>query len=506
MNSPSLPPEPRTTSPQRRSGWYRHLRPSRQWLILPPIAVGVLMMVIMVRSRQEIPRSEVPEQKVPVAVLTAKLETVEIKVTGFGTAEAARSWTAVAEVGGRIEAIHPSLDSGNWVSAGETLVRIDVADYELRLAQRTADLNAARASLAERKASQVADNKSLQIEKDLLRVARKDFERLGRFRDSNAVSLSEMELAESNLLKQTQAVQQLENALSLYPSRIASAQAMVAMAEAAVGEAQRNLDRTIITSPLRGVLAGVNLEAGQVVSQGQQLFQIQDNSRVEIMAQISLAQLQQLIPADSFSAWRRSVASSWLSDLRAEAINSSGGETFRWSGKPIRLTESVDAQTRTIGVVVAVDNALQARNDIALADPGHSGRLAESAGAGDVLPITLLAVPPNPASDNGSALPPPPSESTLPPRDVRMPLQPGTYCEVRLIGAPRSQVIALPRTAFEGDCVYVVDQQHRLRKRLVHRGAAIDDRVIVQSGIEAGEQVVVQPPVPAIEGMLVRPR
>lgn len=457
---------------------------SRRWLIIPPIAVGLFVFYLMVASKRGIPRTDVPEQTVKVAVIEAQAEVMRSEVVGYGTAQASGSWTAIAEVSGRIQVLHPNLDSGNWINAGETLLQIDDQDYKLRLAQKQADLSSAEASISELEASQAADLKSLEIEKDLLVVSQKDVDRVKRLRKVNAVSTSEIELAEGNLLRQDQAIQRLENTLSLYPSKIASAEARVAMTESIVQEAQRNIDRTLIKSPISGVVSGFDLEIGQVLNTNQQLFQIQDNKNVEVETQISLSQLNQLLVGfgkDVLSMSRKEL----LSKIRAEIVTESGSQSYRWSGKPVRITESIDAHTRTVGVVVAVTNEY--------ISSFASGNTTKNLKAVSSDQPTGSAAGSGQTSDEGKPLP-----------NNRIPLKPGIYCEVRLYGEFENQQIALPRTAFDGDQVYIADSEDRLQVRPVKQGFGIGDRIIIRSGIEEGDRVLVRPPSPAIEGMKLK--
>ncbi len=423
---------------------------SKKWLIVPPIVVGVFVMAYMVSSKKRLPRTDVPEQSIKAIIEVARAESIQSEVTGFGDAMPARTWSAIAEVSGRITWIHPNLESGNWIDVNEKLVEIDAKDYRLRLEQRNADLEQAEASLAELRTNQIAEQKTLQIEQDLLRVSKNDYTRMRRLGKQNVVSVSEVETAEGAYLRQARTVQSSKNRLSLYPSRIASAKAQIAMAKSMIVESERNMERTEIRSPMRGVLAGVDLEVGQVVMPNQTLFNVQDNQRIEIEAQISVSQLEQLLsqPASASDITHQLVAG--LDQI--DALVTSSNQSFQWMGKPLRFTESLDSETRTIGIVIAVEN--------------ESNQNSQTTGS--------------------------------------TPLSPGTYCEVHLRGRSQSAVITLPRSAFDGDLVYVVDDESRLRSRPIIRGQSVGERVVVVTGLAVGERVITRPPIPAIEGMLVR--
>ena len=145
--------------------------PSRNWLFFPPILIGIGIFAAFVASRQELETWDAQdlEEKVPLQVLTVESGSLQPTAKGFGTVSPSRTWTAIAEVPGRIVETHPQLESGKPVAAGELLVRIDEFDYELRVSQRQAELDSAMANQQELEASLVADEASLAIESRSLR-------------------------------------------------------------------------------------------------------------------------------------------------------------------------------------------------------------------------------------------------------------------------------------------------------------------------------------------------
>ena len=106
--------------------------PSRRWLFLPPILIGLLGVALLAMSRKELNRVPIEEAAIPLRVMRAMNTEVSPTATGYGTARPLRVWTAVAEVGGRIVDTHTDLRSGVFVKAGEPLLKIDDQDYLLR--------------------------------------------------------------------------------------------------------------------------------------------------------------------------------------------------------------------------------------------------------------------------------------------------------------------------------------------------------------------------------------
>ncbi|MEM9366944.1 MAG: HlyD family efflux transporter periplasmic adaptor subunit [Planctomycetota bacterium] len=449
--------------------------PSRRWLFLPPLLLGVGVLAALAGRQKELPRTAVTETVRPLYVNQVSWTKSFSEVTGFGTARAKRVWTATAEVSGRVERTHVNLRSGRFVQAGENLVEIDSTDYQLRVNQRLAELAQAEAQLNQIERSVQSDEASLRIQLALLKVRQEDLNRLEQLRQQTAASASELDLARASRLQQEQSVQNLRNNLNNYPAQIASAEAAVELAEARVAEAERDLSRTKITAPFDGVLSGVALEAEQVLSPNEPLFQLLDISTIEIEAQFSVTQLDRVIGLrDGISNDEGTITSalelpagtsmadaapsivqkrSRLVDRLAAAVAIGSGDLgIDYVAKPIRILESLDEQTRTLGVVVEVDNTQR-----------------------------LL-------------------------RHEAISLRPGAYCRVDLRSRQAVDAIELPRTSVDSGSGFVVDDGGILRRQRVDVAFSKRDLVAVVGGLKEGDFVVVRPPASSRSGDRVEPR
>lgn len=66
-------------------------------------------------------------------------------------------------------------------------------------------------------------------------------------------------------------------------------------------------------------------------------------------------------------------------------------------------------------------------------------------------------------------------------------------------------IIALPRSALRGEAdIWIVDAEHRLRRRTVEVVRVEPERVLVASGIEEGEVVCTSALSVTVDGMPVR--
>jgi RND family efflux transporter MFP subunit len=451
--------------------------PSRRWLFIPPLALGIAVVGFLASSKKELTRIDAEEIAKPLKVIRVHRQNVSAEAIGFGTVKPRRLWSAVAEVGGRVITAAPNLRSGVPVKQGDLLVTIDPADYQLRTKQRSAELSQANAQLDQLQLTQQSDERSLEIQQDLLAVRQREADRLRQLRSRSAASQSEADAAQAAFLQQKQTVQTLKNTLTTYPAQIASAEAVVELGAARLSESQRDVERTNIIAPFDGLLAGVTLEPDQYVAPRQQLFQIFDTESVEVEAQFSLAQFQRVLDPtrranlarasaptiDSKSlAAGGSMADQYaqahapdsfdLRDFSAAITMRSGDVSLEYSGKAVRMSESLNEQTRTLGIVIGIDN---------------------------------------PAGDQGGG---------------GTSLRPGAYCEVALRSNQTAAAHVVPRTAVNAESLYVVDNNNRLRRRQVQIAFPLREHLAIAAGLHDGDLVVVFPPAVAIEGELVKPQ
>lgn len=247
-------------------------------------AVAVVATLIRTRSR--------PTAR-PVGELTRYLRVIDAPVVafrpraeGYGLAEPARVWQAMAEVKGAVVSAHPRLQSGALIDEGVVLLRIDPTEYELAVAQRKASIAETQARLDELAAEERSKKASLEIEKRSVVFARQSLERLRTLRQQDAVAADEVDREERGALQQEQAVQQLENAIAQIPARREALTAALAVHEANLKQAEFDLAKTVIPAPFACRLGDVRIKEGQVVSANQQLFEAHGTDAVNYVHEI----------------------------------------------------------------------------------------------------------------------------------------------------------------------------------------------------------------------------
>lgn len=434
--------------------------PRRQkltWVLLP-LAAGVAAALLLVMLRSE-PAADQPAEIVrSVAVIEAPSVRWRPRATGFGEARPARTWRAVAEVSGRIVERHEQLESGKILPAGGLLLRIDRADYELAVRQAEAGIAARQAQLADLAVRGNNLERSLEIERGRLDVSRRELERQQRLLDQGSVSQSVVDRERLAFLQQRQAVQEIENTLAQLPPERQRLEAELERERSQLEQARRDLPRTQIEAPFDLRVSSVDVETGQYVRAGEILMQGDGIGATEVQAEVPVEQFRAIL-----SPGVRPVTGSpaQLDDLlprmglTAEVrLRGAGGAApmARWRARVDRISDAIDVRTRTVGVVVVVD------------DPYAKARPPE-----------------------------------------KPPLVKGMYVQVRLCAPAREPAVVLPRASLHEGRVYVVDADGRLAIREPDIRFRHGEFVVVGSGVRPGESVLLSDPVPAIAGMKLAP-
>lgn len=431
----------------------------KRLLILVPIAIGVALVFMLMRNQKE------PEKKITAdvsrQVRTIRVQPMDLvpRAIGYGYVEPGQVWQVVPEVSGRIIQVSPAFKKGNFVRKGEVLVTIDPTDYQLTVRQMSASIESIRAQLAELTRQEKNYASSLTIQKTLLGLKQKELARNQQAMQTHSISSSALDQSLMNYQSQLAQVQDIENALNLIPTSRQTLDAELKSSQAQLEAAQVDLKRTEIVVPFNCRITETSAEAGQYVQQGTAIARADGTGRAEITAQLPMEKMLKLIagaggqlPTASAETMDRikmdAIKDRFGLNVRVHLVNA--GDEAMWDADFTRTDATIDAQTRTVGIIVAVDNPY------------------------------------------GSII-----------FGKRPPLVRNMFCEVEFSGRPLSEKIVIPRSALHDGQVYLVDNENRLRRRAVTVDFTQSDFGVIRQGLSAGEQVVVSDVMPAIDGMLL---
>jgi RND family efflux transporter MFP subunit len=418
------------------------------------IAIGLAVLLVALRSGPERIESAAEQARV-VRVYTVKRLDVVPRVLGYGSVRPARVWDALAEVGGKITYIHPKFEAGAVLQEGEVLVEIDAAEYRLLVSQREATLRTTEAQLAELDVEEQSLRSQIEIQRRSLELSENDLKRNVELVERGSVSESLMEQVERDVLAQRNQLQSLQSSLAAMPAKREQLESQRALNQAQLEDARIDLGKTRLTTPFACRIAEKYVERKEYVPPGTRIAVADSIDRAEVTAQLSLDQLYPLIErGQPVSELRDADVRQVVRRLGLSAVVRvrSGSLALSWPAEVALLSPAVDAQTRTVGVIVAVD------------EPYAQARIGE-----------------------------------------RPALVKGMFCEVELSGRARPGLV-IPRAALHQDRVYVVNAEDRLESRPVKLEYAQRNFVVVAEGLSDGEHVVLSDLQPAIDGMLLAPQ
>ena len=140
---------------------------TRRHVVLPLLVLlaAAAAAIVLIKTRPKAEHRPPAEIVALVSIREAAPSTETIVVPAMGTVLPSVQVELQAEVSGRVVAQHPRLIPGARVLAGETLVKLDAADYEYALDQQKAALDKATFDL--------------KVERGRKKIAEEEWRRLG---------------------------------------------------------------------------------------------------------------------------------------------------------------------------------------------------------------------------------------------------------------------------------------------------------------------------------------
>jgi membrane fusion protein (multidrug efflux system) len=230
--------------------------------------------------------------------------------------------TIAAKIGGTVKNVY--VDSNQRVKAGDILVEIDPADYEVKvnevasavnaekakLVEREAGIDAAKKMLAERAARMEAAKATLQLQEANLRQAGTDIRRAESLFGKEAISKEKYDrtrtaydVASAQVKASKEFLKQAEVALETQRAIVKQAEAarvtqasLVKQREASLDTARLNFGYTKIIAPVDGYVTKKSVEIGNQIQPGQPLMAVVPLSDIYVTANYKETQLAKVRP------------------------------------------------------------------------------------------------------------------------------------------------------------------------------------------------------------------
>lgn len=288
----------------------------------------------------------------------------------------------------------------------------------------------------------------------IIRLDSRDFENaLERSRSSVAQAETEAnhsstelaryrELAQRSLVSDSQ-LQDLQRQADLNQGRLRDA-------KAALSQTELDLRRSEVRAPFASIVEDTNIELGQNVNRGQSLANLLSADDVEVRVPLALSQLGYL---DIPLGYRGELPQEIAPEVTLSGMF--GGQLLHWTGTLVRTEAGIDASNNSVQAIVRVEQSA----------------IQQEAGEGK----------------------------------RKVPLPVGLFVEASIRGKTIDGIFALPREVIRsGNRVLVVDAENRLRFREVEILRLESNRVLIQSGLNAGERICMSPIQAVVDGMLVQ--
>ncbi|WP_448674581.1 efflux RND transporter periplasmic adaptor subunit [Pseudoxanthomonas mexicana] len=287
----------------------------RKKSIVPPLLLGIAVVAILGGGTWwwTARKGEAADS----AYRTATIERGDIRVaiSATGTLSAISTVTVGSQISGQVTDV--LVDYNSEVKKGEVLARIDPSTYEAQIEQGNAQIANAQASLKQAQAT--------------LANAELDYTRKADLGRQKLVAQSDVDLARA--------------ARDQARAQVNAAQASIRQQTASTQTTRVNLDRTVIRSPVDGVVLTRTIEPGQTVAaslQAPELFTIaEDLSKMKIELAVDEADIGQVKVGQAVSF----------------TVDAFADRQFRGQVQQVRLSATTTSNVVTYPVVVSVDNS-----------------------------------------------------------------------------------------------------------------------------------------------------
>ena len=278
---------------------------------------------------------------------TTKIEkgTLTASVSASGAINPVTSVTVGSQVSGQLKEV--LVDFNSEVKAGQIIARIDPEQFEYRVRQAQADLDAARANVLVQLSQVATQRANVSRAETTLAQSQKDLQRNEELVQKNFLSPAELERTRSTTKNQQEDVKTARAQLEVANAQVKNAEAIVKQREAALAVAQADLAKTVIKSPVDGIVIKRSVDAGQTVAaslQAPELFIIAKNLR----------DMQVDTSVDESDISRIS-----LNQKASFTVDSLPGRSFEGVVKQVRKAAQNVSNVVTYNVVIGFSNADQ---------------------------------------------------------------------------------------------------------------------------------------------------
>jgi multidrug efflux pump subunit AcrA (membrane-fusion protein) len=250
-----------------------------------------------------------------------------------------------AETSGKVAAV--GVDMGSSVRRGQMIVKLDDADFRIRVQQAQAQLDQAKATLRQNEAKiGLRPGQKFNPEnvpevagaREALALAEKNLRRYEKLVETGDISRAAYDQQKSQRDQLAQAYQALIHQAQQNYAAVANAQAAVDAAQTQLSLAKRNLGYTVVVAPMPGYIADRPADIGEYVSPQQKVATIVSLNPLRVRIDIPEQAIPQIHNGQSVS-------------VRVAAY-----PDRNFAGHVARVSPSVTTTSRTLTIEAEVEN------------------------------------------------------------------------------------------------------------------------------------------------------
>lgn len=236
------------------------------YLLLGLLVVGAALLLTAPDPEPQLQEVAAPR----VFVTRVERHDLQPTETVSGRLEPARKAELHFELSGQVEA--RAVEPGQAVAAGDLLLALSAGDYTDALAE-------AEAQLAQEARNISRDRELLKLARKNYSLRKNDLARLEQLGQESLVSKSRLDEVRIQLIGLESEVAQLE-------ASTGTANARLALREAARNRAARNLERTRLQAPFAGTVNAVHAQTGDYVTPIQTVAELVDASALDLYVEV----------------------------------------------------------------------------------------------------------------------------------------------------------------------------------------------------------------------------
>jgi RND family efflux transporter MFP subunit len=250
-----------------------------------------------------------------------------------------------AETSGKVAAV--GVDLGSSVRRGQMIVKLDDADFRIRIQQAQAQLDQAKATLRQNEAKiglrpgqkfnpeNVPEVAAARAALDLAETNLRRYEKLVETGDISRAAYDQQKSQRDQLAEQRQAL--VHQAQQNYAA-VANAQGVVDAAISQLALAKRNLGYTVVVSPMPGYISDRPADVGEYVSPQQKVATVVNLNPLRVRIDVPEQAIPQIHTGESVS------------------VSVAGYPDRNFAGRVARVSPNVTASSRTLTVEADVEN------------------------------------------------------------------------------------------------------------------------------------------------------